>query len=107
MNEFIICAAIWYDDGEIYKDQPININTGFVVAGRRHYNCLETLKILNKTLDNKISENRNNQGFLTSLDRYVNRKEAWTIAKKNNQIQFGLMASDNGEDSILISENLY
>ena len=31
----------------------------------------------------------------------------YKIAKENNQIQFGLSASDNGEDSILISENLF
>ena len=29
------------------------------------------------------------------------------IAVANNQIQFGLAASENDEDSILISENLY
>jgi hypothetical protein len=48
-----------------------------------------------------------NQGFLTSLNRYVDRKEGWIIAKKNKQIQWGLEASENGEDSALISENLY
>ena len=50
---------------------------------------------------------RENQGFLTSLNRYVDRKEGWKIAKENNQIQWGLSASENGEDSQLISENLY
>jgi hypothetical protein len=50
---------------------------------------------------------RDNQGFLTSLNRYVDRKEGWIIAKKNKQIQWGLEASENGEDSALISENLY
>ena len=35
------------------------------------------------------------------------QKEGWKIAKENNQIQWGLSASENGEDSQLISENLY
>lgn len=50
---------------------------------------------------------REHQGFITSLDRYVNRREGFKIAKANNQIQFGLSATENGDDSILISENLY
>lgn len=32
---------------------------------------------------------RNSQGFITSLDRFVTRAEAYEIAVKNNQIQFG------------------
>ena len=52
-------------------------------------------------------EHRKHQGFITSLDRYVDRQEAWKIALANNQIVFGKDASDNDDDSILISENLY
>jgi len=57
----------------------------------------------------EIEDQRKHQGFITSLDRYVDRKEGWSIAKANNQIQFGLKASENenDEESILISENLY
>ena len=72
-----------------------------IIAGR-HKDC-------SKILD-KISLNDNDlypRGFLTSKNRFVGRKEAWKIALANNQIKFGLEASDNGEDSILISENLY
>ncbi|WP_307288856.1 hypothetical protein [Pedobacter agri] len=50
---------------------------------------------------------REHQGFLTSKNRYVSRKEGWNIAKANNQIKLGLEASENGEESQLISENLY
>jgi len=49
----------------------------------------------------------NHKGFITSDNRYVNRREAWKIAKASNQIKYGLEASENGEDSMLISENLY
>ena len=70
----------------------------------------EYLNIVNtyfKSIDMSEDNYRDHQGFITSLDRYVNRKEGWNIAVENNQIQFGLIASENGDDSILISENLY
>lgn len=117
MKETIICSAIWINDGKVHDAQPENINIGFVVCGRRHHNCYETIKAItglstNKAIGDLISslsedELRKHQGFLTSADRYVDRKEAWKIAKANNQIVFGLQASENSEDSILISENLY
>lgn len=118
-KEYIICAAIWYKDGIKHDGQPKNIETGFVIAGRRHHNCYATAKALAgideviklkiTNIENTMSKEdyRKHQGFITSLDRYVDRKEAFQIAKANNQIVFGLDASDNGEDSILISENLY
>lgn len=118
-REFILCAAIWYNDGGKYEAQPKNIESGFVVCGRRHHNCYQTvaviagldeaikLKITN--IENRMTKEdyRNSQGFITSLDRYVNRAEGYKIAKENNQIQFGATATENGENSILISENLY
>lgn len=116
-REFILCAAIWVNDGMHHDQQPINIKTGFVICGRRHNNCYQTIKSLTgQTPNDRIGsilkamseeDHRNHQGFITSTNRYVNRKEGWTIAKANNQIQYGLAASDNAEDSILISENLY
>ena len=54
-----------------------------------------------------IDADRKDQGFLTSENRFVDRKEAWKIAKKEGQIYFGYEASNNGENSELISENLY
>ena len=117
-KEFILCAAIWINDGNKHEQQPLNIKTGFVICGRRHHNCYQTIKSLtNQTPNERIGELinsmtteelRKHQGFITSLDRYVDRKEGWVIAKANNQIQYGLAASENDEeDSILISENLY
>jgi hypothetical protein len=117
MKEFILCAAIWINDGEKHEQQPENIETGFVICGRRHNNCYQTIKSLtNQTPNERIGdlikslsaeELRKHQGFITSLDRYVDRKEGWKIAVANNQVQFGLDATDNGDESILISENLY
>ena len=114
MKEFIICAAIYINDKTIHSQQPENITIGFVICGRRHHNCYQTIRDLKcnvnkyfKSLNLSEDELKNHQGFLTSFDRYITRKEAYIVAKTNNQIQFGAIASDNGKDSILISENLY
>jgi hypothetical protein len=113
-KEFILCASIWVNDGQEHGQQPVNIDTGFVICGRRHSNCYQTIKDLKgdvseyfKSLGIRNENHREHQGFITSLDRYVDRKEGWVIAKANNQVQFGLVASENEDDSILISENLY
>jgi hypothetical protein len=91
-KEFILCAAL-------------NFN-GSIICGHRHSDCYKTLMDVVKVKDEDLPL-RDNQGFLTSLNRYVDRKEGWIIAKRNKQIQWGLEASENGEDSALISENLY
>lgn len=118
-KEFILCAAIWINDGIYHDEQPVNIETGFVVTGRRHNNCYATISAISKLSVNetigdlikKLSKEdlRKHQGFITSTDRYVNRQEGFKIAIENNQIQYGLNAMDlNDQDNnILISENLY
>lgn len=95
----ILCAAIWYNDGFKWEYQPENIQTGFVVMGYRHGNCysllIDFLKLQNKKLDaKKVSE-----GFLTSLNYFVDRKLAAKIAYKSGQI--------NERKTILYSEDLY
>ena len=97
-NEFILCAAIWIKDGLKHRQQPKNIEAGFVICGRRHNNCYQTIIDLKGDLKS-LCENQ--QGFMTSFDRFVDRKEAFEIAKRNNQIE---ASKDN---NILISENLY
>jgi len=113
-NEYILCAAVHINDGNEHEHQPVNIKTGFVVTGRRHHNCYATFASIAKAINleglikNLIEKtDRDGQGFITNLNRYVDRKEGWKIAKESGQIKIGLEASDNGEDSILISENLY
>jgi|TARA_R110000851_G_scaffold112921_4_gene237324 hypothetical protein len=105
-KEYILCAAIDYG--------------GVIVSGYRHGDCYEVLEALVGKIEESELPDRNKQGFLTSQNRYVGREEAWVIAKANNQIKFGLNASDHDDDilidglgisekpkSMLISENLY
>ena len=65
------------------------------------------LDALVKDISEDAYPGREHQGFLTSKNRYVDRKEAWKIADENNQIKFGKECSDNGDYSELVSENLY
>jgi len=94
--EYIICAAIWYQDGNVYPHQPFNIKSGIVFCGRRHHNCFIPASIAFPQRDKEKIE----QGFLTSKDRYVNRREAAVIARNAGQI--------SDETNIcLFSEDIY
>jgi len=44
----IVHAALHYDDGKDYENQPKNIKTGIVICDFRHKICLNTLKKLFK-----------------------------------------------------------
>jgi hypothetical protein len=92
-REFILCASLDFN--------------GKIISGHRHSDCYAIIRQLCPNIADTSLPQRENQGFLTSLNRFVDRKEGWKIAKENNQIQWGLEASENGEDSQLISENLY
>jgi len=112
MKEFILCAAIHFNDGKSYPHQPENISTGFVVAGRRHHNCYSTLQAISQCFGvdgiaiKQIERiDRDNQGFITSTNRYVTRAEAFIIAKQNNQIYHNI--HNDEYEGILISEDLY
>jgi hypothetical protein len=80
-NERILCAAIHYDDKVNYDYSPQGINTGFVICGYRHNNCIEILKVIYKESSNvpKGLVRKSVQGFLTSKNRFVTRKEAFKI----------------------------
>lgn len=95
--EYIICAAVWFMDGNKHVHQPNNIESGFVICGRRHHNCfyiasklIEGYSEVKKTLV---------QGFLTSKDRFVDRKEAGKIAFDSKQL--------SELTNCLFSEDLY
>lgn len=110
--EYILCAAIWVNDNQIHEQQPENINIGFVICGRRHHNCYQTITDLKgdvntyfKSLNISEDDYRQHQGFITSFDRYVNRKEGFKIAKEQKQFCHNL--HDDEADNILCSEDLY
>lgn len=99
---YIICAAIWFNDGKVYSHQPNNIIEGIVVCGRRHHNCFLTAYELNGKEKIKRLNNLDKvtiQGFVTSDNRFVDRKEGGEIAFKAGQI-------DELTDC-LFSEDLY
>lgn len=93
--EYIICAAIHYEDGKEYVHQPKNITTGFVVCGRRHHNIIA---VVSQIAGMRTGDSAT-QGFLTSKDRFVDRNEGGQIAYQNGQC---------GElTNCLFSEDLY
>lgn len=104
--ERILCAAIWYmevDGGEVVRGmQPSNTNKGIVVCGWRHGNCIKLMKeqtgLRTVTYANDgVGEHE--QGFLTSKNRFVSRKEAGEIAFSAGQI--------TKPTDCLFSEDLY
>ena len=96
-QEYLLCAAIHYNDGKKYEHQPKNITSGIVVCGRRHHNCYITLaSLLGDKYDVKLTHN---QGFVTSKDRYLERKEAAQVAYKCGQI--------SNEQKTIFSEDVW
>ena len=108
-KEYILCAANRYDDGQTHVNQPININRGFVICGRRHHNCITTFAQIVGFPYNELGHRIHNtevQGFLTNTNRFVTRKEGYKIAFEADQI----IGPNKGlpENSIgLTSEDLY
>ena len=105
-KETILCAANHYDDGVHYSHSPLNIKSGFVICGRRHFNCIA---IFAKMVGFPYDENglklmrTEEQGFITNTNRWVDRLEALEIAKAANQVITGEGNSNIG----LFSEDLY
>lgn len=92
---YILCAAIWYQEGEPLIYSPHNIKKGFVVTGRRHNNIIEFVK---EKL-NRVTKQNTVQGFLTSDNRFVDRKEAAEVAWQAGQTRV--------RENRLFSEDLY
>lgn len=96
--EYILCAAIWFDDGKEYAFQPKNITTGLVFCGFRH-GCI--FQQIGGTVGyrKELGIYEKEQGFLTNRNRFVDREEAAKIALQANQIAEPL--------TMLFSEDLY
>lgn len=91
-KEFILCAAI-------------RLFNGTIVSGFRHKDCYEVLRDLVPDLTESEEPGREDQGFLTSKNRYVDRAEGFKIAKENKQIIHSMF--DNDDEGQLTSEDLY
>jgi hypothetical protein len=86
IKETILCAAVWFKDGKKYKHQPLNIKSGFIICGQRHHNCFMTFSILRDKTIKQFKYGDCIQGFLTSYNNFVNRKEGGVIAYDARQI---------------------
>jgi hypothetical protein len=130
-QEYIVCAAIWYDNGLEYKfqKQTYGVPTGFVLCGYRHPHICDVLPTNPYYLEKCFLNEEHNaeqvqkyeelkykygwqedgltrcktvQGFMTSTGRFVDRKEAWEIAVASGQID-----DKGGYNKELFSEDLY
>lgn len=107
MKEKIICSAIWYKElplkkPEILKDRgisPYNVDKGIVFCGWRHPNCMYQMVAITGLKNHEAGESV--QGFLTNKNRFVDRKEGLSIAKKENQI------INKNVGTLLFSEDIY
>ena len=91
-KEYILCAAIHYDDGIVYRNinyKKLGIKTGFVLCGHRHGDIISMLPTNSSYIGpekafplakKEIGMFEDIQGFLTSLGRFVDREEAAKLA---------------------------
>jgi hypothetical protein len=101
-TEYILCAAIWYKDLKTAKYLPVNTDKGVVVCGHRHAHCIMTTLATTglRTVGNaEDGVGDHVQGFLTSDNRFVDRKEARKIAYQAGQT--------DKTDGDLYSEDIY
>lgn len=103
--EKILCAAVNFKDGKKHINQPSGIEEGFVVSGYRHGDCKKFIAGILGFYSKSEDSNYVVDGFLTSHNRFVDRKEALKIALSQDQIKdTKLIDMDMG---VLTSENLY
>lgn len=106
--ERIICSSIWYKDLELERSdildgfRPFNTDRGVVFSGWRHPNCIYQMCAIfgKRSVTSEVGEYI--QGFLTDKNRFVDRKEAYLIAKSSNQL-----IDDSDGKTILFSEDIY
>ena len=82
---YIICSAVWINDGKQHVHQPNNVESGYVVAGRRHCNCFHTLTMMHSDYM-EYKKHHPECGFLTSDNEWASRYKASRIAFKAGQI---------------------
>lgn len=99
VNPRIFCAANKY----LIEYSPNEIKE-LVIAGARHWDSI--MGGVWDTLDDYtiscIDRNKEEQGFIDQFGNFYNRKDAYIIAKENNQI-----IRDFDYETELYSEHLY
>ena len=90
-EEYILCAAIRFGDEE----------NEFIVPHFRHHLCFELFRVFKMESGNSDIKPfpKRSQGFLTSKNRFVDRREGAEIAFRSGQIP--------NPKQILFSEDLY
>lgn len=97
-GEYLFCAATWFSDQKTYACQPQNITHGVVFCGWRHACIFQQIGgLVSERIALGIHEQES--GFLTNMNRFVDRKEAARIAYTTNHIC--------SSKRILYSEDLY
>lgn len=105
-KEYILCAAIWFDDGLVHAHQPVNVDIGIVHMGHRHAHCFASIGgLVKERIEAGIHEKE--QGFLTSKNRFVTREEAAEIALSINQFANDEERLEVEKSHYLYSENIY
>lgn len=107
--EYILCAANWYTELKLMKDdfpnthlRPVNCKKGIVFCAKNHLQCM--YQMIAMTGKNQNEAGKEITGFLTNKNRFVNRKEAMKIAIEAYQVnKRDLFNSKIG----LFSEDLY
>ncbi len=106
-REYILCAAVWYQElpmvkGDILNNRgfrPYNIDRGIVFSGWRHGNCIYQMVAVTGLRSCPSESGPEVQGFLTNKNRFVDREEAAQIAYEAGQTEKLLVR--------LFSEDLY
>lgn len=104
MVEYILCAANWYPFLELKRviddglTLPKNLDHGIVFCGHRHPQCMYQMISLTGLKQHEAGGEV--QGFLTSKNRFVDRKEACEIFKS-------LGGKPQFSNTELYSEDLY
>ncbi len=110
-DEYVICSAIWYKDIPLQMDdfpegfaRPLNCDKGLVFCGQRHHNCMYQMCAISGFRSVKTDVGDYEQGFLTSKNMFVDRKQALKIALAAGQVD----ENNLGNPLIgLFSEDLY
>lgn len=91
-KETILCAAVWYKELPLLNEAPLrlrgfspdNVDRGIVMCGWRHANIIHQKYALTGLSDAKSGEFE--QGFLTSRNRFLGRKEAHDLFVENGGV---------------------